>query len=522
MKNDMNTPKIPFEIGDDIPSAFRKIAAERPDDLALIFKERRITWSQLDERVCRIANALLAKGIKKGDRVAILSQNSVEYVELIMGSVTAGACVVPLPTMSSSAALGLMMEDSEAKLIAVSEAMRELADSFLNRNPQLGSKLRIGLDFNDPSWSSVTTFLEGVSSDLPEVALRGGDDFNVIYSSGTTGSPKGIVHTHAIRKAFTDTFVLFAGGTGLISTPFYSNITMASILPALRFGTTCVVMEKFDAEELLRLVEKEKVNFMTMVPVQYDRILKVESFDQFDLSSLFIMLCMGAPLSLELKKKIIEKFPGEFVEGYGITEGGAATSLMTSQFPDKLASVGQPVAGCEVKIIDDKGKELPAGEIGEIVGRQLVMSAGYQNLPEENREMLWHDSEEQTFYRTGDTGHLDEDNFLFLSDRKKDMIISGGLNIYPSDIEKVLNQNEEIHEATVIGIPSEKWGETPLAFVVLEQGSHCTAAEILEWANSRLGKSQRIAEVVLRDDLPRSEVGKIQKKELRKAYWDQV
>jgi len=295
---------------------------------------------------------------------------------------------------------------------------------------------------------------------------------------------------------------------------------MGGLLPAMRFGTACVLMEKFDAKELLGLVEKEKVNFIMMVPVQYDRILKVESFDQFDLSSLFITLCLGAPLNLKLKKKIVEKFPGELVEAYGITEGGAATSLIASQFPDKLASIGRPAEGCELKIIDDKGRELPAGEIGEIVGRQLYMAVGYQNLPDEDQKMLWYDSEGRAFYRSGDIGYLDEDNFLYLTDRKKDMIISGGLNIYPSDIEKVLLGNEKIREAAVIGIPSEKWGETPLAFVVLEKGSDSTAAEILEWANSRLGKSQRITEVVFREDLPCNEMGKIQKKELRKPYWD--
>lgn len=520
MKNQIDTPKIPFEIGDDIPNAFRKIAVDRPDDLALIFGERRITWGQISAQVCRVANALQAKGIKKGDRIAILSKNSVEYIELILGALTAGACFVPLPTMSSFEAIGLMVEDSEAKLMAVSKEMREMADAFISRNPKQGLKIKIGLDFSDSNWNSYADFLVGASNNVPGVELQGNDEFNIIYSSGTTGVPKGIIHTHAVRKAFTDPMAAFAGGIILLSTPLYSNITMGAFLASMRFGSTIVVMEKFDPEELLRLVEKEKVNFMAMVPVQYDRVLNVKTFDQYDLSSLFITLCLGAPLSLKLKKKIVEKLPGELLEAYGVTEGGAGTSLFVSQFPDKIASVGQPAEGCEIKIIDETGKELPAGEVGEIVGRQLYMTVGYQNLPEESRKMVWQDSEGRTFFRTGDAGYLDEDNFLFLTDRIKDMIISGGLNIYPSDIEKVIHENENVHEVAVIGIPSEKWGETPLAFVVLEERSQCTAAEILEWANSRLGKSQRIADVVLRDDLPCSELGKLDKKELRKAYWD--
>jgi acyl-CoA synthetase (AMP-forming)/AMP-acid ligase II len=306
----------------------------------------------------------------------------------------------------------------------------------------------------------------------------------------------------------------------IISTPFYSHITMVTWLPSMCSGTTTVLMDKFDAREFLKLCEAEKVKIAMLVPVQYERILRVEDLDSFDISSMLLTLCTSAPLHPDTKRRILEKMPGQFIEFYGLTEGGVSTVLMASQFPNKLDSVGQPAPGSEIKIIDDNGNELPPGQVGEIVGRNAVMMSGYHNRDQETREILWLDKEGQPFVRSGDMGWMDEDGFVYVSGRKKDMIISGGFNIFAVDLEKELLKHEAVYEAAVIGVPSDEWGETPLALVVVDTNTKETPGSILEWVNVRLGKNQRISKVEFRDELPKNQIGKILKNEMRKPYWD--
>jgi acyl-CoA synthetase (AMP-forming)/AMP-acid ligase II len=211
---------------------------------------------------------------------------------------------------------------------------------------------------------------------------------------------------------------------------------------------------------------------------------------------------------------------GALVEIYGLTEGGVTTILFASAYPEKLESVGQPAPGCEIKIIDDAGNELSPGETGEVVGRSSFMMRGYENRKDATNAMLWRDHTGALFYRSGDVGRLDADGFLYLLDRKKDMIISGGQNVYAVDIENVLSVHPDVAEVAVIGVPSERWGETPLALVVLEPGASIEAAALVDWANQRLGKHERISTLEIRKELPKSPLGKLLKRELRAPYWE--
>jgi len=521
MKIDM--PKVSFERGNDIPSQFRRTVEDRREQIAFIFKDRRVKWGVLGARVNLVANSLLARGISKGRRVAILSRNSVEYVEAYFGAISAGACAVPLPTMSSADGLRMILEDAGPAVLFVSSEFTQMINPFISGLTSLVDGGTVGFDFQDEYWIDYEEWIKDASDEAPEVEIDPHDEFHVIYSSGTTGLPKGIQHDHANRHVIVDGFnPLFSipGMVNIISTPFYSHTTMVTWLPSMCSGTSTVLMDKFDAHEFLRLCEAEKVTIAMLVPVQYERILRVEDFSNFDLSSMIMKLCTSSPLHPDTKRRVLEKMPGEFIEFYGLTEGGVSTVLMTSQFPQKLESVGQPAPGCEIKIIDDKGNEVPPGQTGEIVGRNAVMMSGYHNRDQETSEMLWFDKEGQSFMRSGDLGRMDEEGFVYLSGRKREMIISGGFNIFAVDLENELLKHDAVLEAAVIGVPSDKWGETPLAFVVVGENATETPESILEWVNERLGKHQRISRVEFRDELPKTQIGKILKNELRRPFWE--
>ena len=517
-------PHIAFDPGDDAPSAFREVVKRCGDQTAFVFKGRRTSWSHLGDRVNRVANALIGLGINKGDRIALLSRNSVKYVEAFFGALSAGACAVPLPTMASSDALKLMIEDATPKVLLVSAEFIHQVRPFIDDLACIQKGGRIAFDGGTSDWQDYKTWTDAASEATPDIRIDESDPFNIIYSSGTTGVPKGVTHTHAARKAFTthrESLFSAPEMINIISTPLYSNTTMVTWLASMRFGTTNVLMDKFNPREFLELVEKEKVTIAMLVPVQYDRIFRVDDFDRFDLSSMLVKYCTSAPLRHELKRQILEKLPGELIELYGLTEGGISTVLMASQNQDRLDSVGQPVEGCEVKVIDERGNELEPGQTGELVGRQPVMMTGYHNKEELTKEILWPDKDGRLFFRTGDIGRVDRNGFVYLLDRKKDVIISGGLNVYAADLETVLLKHKEVRDAAVIGVPSETWGETPLAFIVLESGSSETPENILDWANARLGKSQRLSKIEILDRIPKSSLGKTLKKSLRKPYWDQ-
>jgi long-chain acyl-CoA synthetase len=497
-------------------------ARSHPDSRAFIFQDRVVSWAQWDRRLNRVANALLSLGLVKDDKVAILSGNSIEAVEAYFGAVRAGLCAVPLSPMAAPDALKAMIDDCDAKALFVSSTTRQRISAVEEQLFKLSSKSRIGFDFADPDWINYDDLLAGSSDTAPDIALKANDSFNIIYSSGTTGVPKGILHSHAQRLGIvtgTDRWHFGPHTVNLVSTPIYSNTTMAAMLPTLAAGGANLLMGKFDERRFLELSQDYAVTHAIMVPVQYQRVLAVEGFSNFDLSSYQLKLCTGAPLSVETKREIIERWPGRLIEIYGLTEGGAVCLLDATKYPDKLHTVGRPSLASDVRIIDEQGNELPQGQIGEIVGRQQVMMKGYYNRREATEAIMWYDAEGNRFQRTEDLGRFDQDGFIELLDRKKDVIISGGFNVFPADLEAVLLQHEAVDDAAVIGIPSKQWGETPLALIVLKTGYALDPETLRIWANQRLGKNQRISAVEIRKSIPRSALGKVLKNELRAPYW---
>jgi acyl-CoA synthetase (AMP-forming)/AMP-acid ligase II len=345
--------------------------------------------------------------------------------------------------------------------------------------------------------------------------------FNIIYSSGTTGTPKGIVQPHSMRWAHVrraSSFGYDRDAVTICSTPLYSNTTLVSFFPAIAGGGAVVLMAKFEAGKFLEMSQRHKVTHAMLVPVQYQRLMDRPDFDRFDLGSYRLKFCTSAPFSAALKADILRRWPGGLIEYYGMTEGGGTCMLQAHLFPDKLHTVGQPMPGHDIRLIDEQGRQLPPGEIGEVVGRSSAMMQGYFNQPGKTAEAEWHDADGNRFIRTGDVGRFDAEGFLTLMDRRKDMIISGGFNIYPSDLEAVLFQHPAVNDGAVIGVPSKEWGETPVAFVVLRPNAAATADDIKQWTNERLGKTQRLAAVRLATELPRSAIGKVLKRELRDQY----
>jgi acyl-CoA synthetase (AMP-forming)/AMP-acid ligase II len=480
---------------------------DHADDPALIFEGQTLSRAQLASSITKVAHGLVGLGLETGDRVAIVARSCAGYVELLLGTVTAGGCAVPLPTTVSPDALVRMLEHSGASILAVDRSTRHLVEGL---SPDLRG---IALDFEEQGWIPLAQLTSGASMDL-SIPDHGNPDapFNIIYSSGTTGEPKGIVQSHGMRRFQVQRMGRLGFGGGavtLVATPLCSNATLIALLPTLMGGGTVVLMPRFDERRLFQHAEAERVTHTLLVPVMYQRLLDHPDFANTDLETFQVKACTGGPFAPALKQRLLERWPGRLVEIYGLTEGGATTLLDAGAHPDKLGSVGRPAEGVEIRIVDSTGKELSVGETGEIAGRAPSMMSGYHKRPDLTEAISWHDERGQLYYRTGDLGCLDDDGFLTLKGRAKELIISGGLNIYPVDLERVMLEHPAVAEAAVIGVPSERWGESPLAVVVLG------AQELCQWANERLGRAHRLTGVRFRDSLPRNELGKVLKDQLR-------
>jgi long-chain acyl-CoA synthetase len=490
----------------------RQTARSAPARVAVIDGDRRLSYAELDHLIDAVATALQADALLPRDVIAICAYSSIEYVATFLGALRAGIAVAPLAPSSTPADFAAMLQDSGAKLLLMDAA----AAAAMGRAASGPAVLRVALDdggFGRPfdAWTANAATPAPVEVDPDWV-------FNIIYSSGTTGTPKGIVHSHQMRwRQYGQLDPLGYGpdAVTVLSTPLYSNTTLVCFNPTFAGGGTVVLMKKFDARGFLELSQKHRATHAMLVPVQYRRIMAVTDFEQFDLSSFVMKFCTSAPFAAALKADILKRWPGGLTEVYGMTEGGGACRLLAHEHPDKLHTVGCPMPEHDIRLIGEDGKEVAPGEIGEIVGHSPTIMQGYLNQPAKTAETFWHDLSGKRFVRTGDVGRFDSDGFLTLMDRKKDMIISGGFNIYPSDLEAVLTGHDDVLEAAVVAMPSEEWGETPVAFVVLKGGALTDAAELRAWANGRVGKFQRLADVHLVETLPRSAIGKVLKRELR-------
>ncbi len=477
-----------------------------PDAPALSDDSGTITWAEMDQQLDRVAAQMQADGLQPGQAVAILGTTGIAYALAYLAAIRAGGCAAPLTTSATPAQLAAMMRDSGTMHLFIDDAKAaELAGHPL---PDLKRVMLEDLD----------TWMAPAGTKSAHRTPAESDPFNIIYSSGTTGTPKGIVHSHVMRwRQAAGGFKAIYGpeSHSLLSTPLYSNTTLAVFLPTMVWGGHARLMGKFDAGRWLDHAEAGRVTHTMLVPVQYQRLLRHANFDKRDLSAMQLKFCTSAPFSAELKEEAVRRFPGGLIEIYGMTEGGVVCMLFAHKFPDKLHTVGQPVVGHELIVLGEDDQPLPPGEKGVLCGRSPTMMSGYRNQPDKTREMEWRDPQGNLWLKTGDIGVVDADGFVAIVGRAKDMIISGGFNIYPADLEEALCAEPGVAEAAVVGVASDAWGETPVGFVVAQLGVALDVDAVLASCNAKLGKTQRVSALHLIDEMPRSHIGKLLKSELR-------
>ncbi len=498
---------------------------ENPEVAFAIQGARRMSYREAGAEANRLANAIVAAGVAPGERVALLSKNSIEHALFYYACSKAGAALVPLNYRLAPPEWAYIVNDAGARLLF---AQGPLAKALAPARGELRSVKRcVALDGAEAGYEGLARFVGAAPTTPPAVDVDESADAYQMYTSGTTGRPKGAILTHrAVTAQLHQGATAFGGNIGdrtLIVAPMYHAAASLASFVTVQGGGTLYIQEDFAPAEAVRALSEERIAIALLVPAMIQFCLvAVPDVAKRSYDSLKVMIYGASPISEQTLRQAMEVFRCDFIQGYGMTETtAAATYLMPdahrramSGEPKLLLSAGRPLLGTDVRIVDDKGRALPNGSIGEVAVRGPQLMRGYWNLPQATAEAL-----RDGWMHTGDAGVIDDEGFLYIQDRVKDMIVSGGENVYPREVEDVLYQHPAVAEAAVIGVPDVTWGEAVKAIVVRRPGAQVTAEELLEHCKGRLGGYKRPRSIDFSEALPRNPSGKVLKKELREPYW---
>jgi len=498
----------------------RHQAKFRPDHPALTTGGRDLSFSEFNIIVNRLANALLAVGLKKGDKLSTVMTNRLELATMFWAAAKTGIIIVPSSPLLQDEGLKSLFLDSDTCMVIADASFADSLDRIRGDLPgiQADRYVLAGLAEEREGFLGYDALVDGASeAEPPDADLQPDDIYNIMYSSGTTGLPKGIMHNHFVRAhyctLFASAFRLTPESVILHAGSLVFNGAMIDFMPWMYTGCRYILHEAFDPERFINEIAANKVTHVIMVPSQVMAMLNHPDFDAEKLASLEMIQSLGAPLLLDYKHRLNELLPGRFYELYGLTEG-FITVLDKMDSTRKAGSVGVPLTFCDMKIADKNGVEVPTGEVGEICGRGPLLMPGYYKRPDLTEKTIV-----DGWLHSGDLGYVDEDGFLYLVDRIKDMIISGGVNVYPKDIEEVVIGHPDVTEVAVFGVPDDKWGEVPVAAVTMAVGATTDPADLVAWTNERVSaRFQRISDCFALDEFPRNVAGKTLKREIQ-ANW---
>lgn len=497
-----------------------KRAMLSPDAASVISDDgRTYTYGEFDKRVNRLASALPGVGVNHGDRIAVLFPNNPEFLEILFGAAKIGAIMVPLNYRLTPPELAYIVNDCGATALAYTPDFVEQAGALKSMVKDVKTFIRVGEETEEDEidygrWvSQYPDTRPGVRKEVsPD------DPHFIMYTSGTTGRPKGAILTHANTSWNAINAVLAYGlsqkDTNLISTPLYHiGGLSAGATPTIFSGGKVILNRFFQPDRTLRMIESHRVTIMFGIPTMFHMMAGSELFDDIDFSSVRFLIAGGAPCPVPLIEKYLAKGV-TFNQGYGLTEAApGVTALDDEDSLRKRGSAGKPLFFVDVDIVDDDNMEVPTGEIGEIVIKGPNVFKGYWNMPEETEQVIRYG-----WLHSGDLGYLDNEGYLYVKDRKKDMLISGGENVYPVEVENVLLAHPKVEEVAVIGMPDEKWGEAPLAIVVTKAAETLSEDELIEFCRDKLARFKTPRKVVFRESLPRNPTGKVLKRKLRAQF----